>query len=658
MKLLKRGSIRRTLVLVLLLFSILPLILVSTGNYQLATKGLNQDNEAKIVQSADTLAKTIDSWLEMNIANLQEAAQDPVWRMNDSSKMLEMLVHIDTSNAAVDSCFFADVDGNFLDSTGASGTIADRDYFQQASKGQVAISDVMVDNVTGNQVVFMAVPIEGAAGRVLAWGTKIDVMLGWVHTAKYGESGYASLYDDNGLCLAHPEQEQVLEFNLFDGSSESVTQAAQAAYEQAGTTVQHYDLDGVVTTAAVVTVPSTNWRLVLSVPTSELNALANNLLRLNLGIAGGTAVLIIILAGVFSNKFAQPISRLAEYGSRLAEGDLTIHADVKANNEIGVLAESFNSSISSLRGLVKNIVGITEELTGSSQELSASSEQTQQALEQVTNTLQEIAEGANEQAMSAQSAVEMAAQVNREADEASQETTNLTLAAEELELLANQGQKAMRNLVDRTRENSASGVKVAEAVNSMAEQAKDVATVLDTITNIAEQTNLLALNAAIEAARAGEHGHGFAVVADEVRKLAEGARKATEEIAQILDKIQASADGTVNEMNAANEIISNQVDAIKETDSALNSIYEAVVQVKNSAGNVAQVSEQVKEQIKGITDSIETIAAVSEENAAGTEELTASAQEQNAIMEEIASAAEALAQTAEELSAATAEFKV
>ena len=657
MKLLKRGSIRRTLVLVLLLFSILPLILVSTGNYQLATKGLNQDNEAKIVQSADTLAKTIDSWLEMNIANLQEAAQDPVWRMNDSSKMLEMLVHIDTSNAALESCFFTDADGNYLDSTGASGTIAEQDYFQQASKGQVAISDVTVHKVTGNQVVFMAVPIEGGAGQVLGWGVKIDAMLGWVHTAKYGESGYTSLYDDNGLCLAHPDQEQVLSFNLFD-TAESITKAARAAYEQTGTTIQHYDLNGMATTAAMAAVPSSNWRVVLSVPTEELNALANSLLRVNLGIAGGTAVLIIILAGVFSNKFAQPISKMAEYSSRLAEGDLTIHADVKANNEIGVLAESFNSSISSLRGLVKNIVGITEELTGSSQELSASSEQTQQALEQVTNTLQEIAEGANEQAMSAQSAVEMAAQVNREADEASQETTNLTLAAEELELLANQGQKAMSNLVDRTRENSASGVKVAEAVNSMAEQAKDVATVLDTITNIAEQTNLLALNAAIEAARAGEHGHGFAVVADEVRKLAEGARKATEEIGQILDKIQASADGTVDEMNAANEIISNQVDAIKETDSALNSIYEAVVQVKNSAGNVAQVSEQVKEQIKGITDSIETIAAVSEENAAGTEELSASAQEQNAIMEEIAAAAEALAQTAEERSAAAAKFKV
>lgn len=657
MKLLKKGSIRRTLVSMLLLFAILPLVVVSVSNYRLTTTGLNQDNEIKIIQSADTLAKVIDSWLETNISNLQKAAQDPVWLTTDFDKMMEMLVQVDASNAAVDSCFFVDADGNFIDSTGARGTVAERDYFRQASGGQAAISDVMVDKVTGNQVVFMAVPIEGGAGRVLAWGVKIDVMLEWVHAAKYGETGYASLYDNNGLCLAHPDQKQVLSFNLFN-APESITKAAKAAYEQAVTTVQYYELDGVATTAAMAPVPSTNWYLVLSVPTAELNVLANNLLKLNLLIAGGTAVLIIILASIFSNKFAQPIARLAEYGSKLAEGDLTINIDVKANNEIGVLAKTFNTSISSLRKLVKNIVSITAELTGSSQELSASAEQTQQALEQVSNTLQEIAQGATEQAMSAQKAVEMATQVDQEADKASQETTNLTAAAEELEKLANKGQEVMKNLIARTKENSASGAKVTEAVNGMAEQTKDVAAILDTITNIADQTNLLALNAAIEAARAGEHGHGFAVVADEVRKLAERSGNATREIAQILDKIQASADDAVDEMNAANEITSNQVDAIEETNNALNSIYDAVIQVKNSAENVARVSEQVKKQIKGITDSIETIAAVSEENAAGTEELSASAQEQNAIMEEIAAAAETLAQMAGELSTVTAQFKI
>ncbi|WP_028301573.1 methyl-accepting chemotaxis protein [Oceanospirillum beijerinckii] len=78
-------------------------------------------------------------------------------------------------------------------------------------------------------------------------------------------------------------------------------------------------------------------------------------------------------------------------------------------------------------------------------------------------------------------------------------------------------------------------VRAVEVVN---EHQEKVSASVNLITTIADQTNLLALNAAIEAARAGEHGRGFSIVADEVRSLAEDSRKASAEIAQVMDALK------------------------------------------------------------------------------------------------------------------------
>ncbi len=90
----------------------------------------------------------------------------------------------------------------------------------------------------------------------------------------------------------------------------------------------------------------------------------------------------------------------------------------------------------------------------------------------------------------------------------------------------------------------------------------EISKVIKVITDIAEQTNLLALNAAIEAARAGESGRGFAVVADEVRTLAEHTKRATQEIAPVIESFTQEAEKMLRDADSLKEIAAQSSESI------------------------------------------------------------------------------------------------
>ncbi|USD65440.1 methyl-accepting chemotaxis protein [Vibrio sp. SCSIO 43136] len=358
-----------------------------------------------------------------------------------------------------------------------------------------------------------------------------------------------------------------------------------------------------------------DWIIGTGVYIDDVEALFWERVSTTLAIVGVFIVLMLVVAMVISTSIVTPCHNIEKALDEIAEGDgdLTQQLHSNGRDEFNHIARAFNRFTTKIRSIVQDmqpvsvcIFSTATELNQLAQHTTSQSRQQQQTVAHVSQEMEQLQLSNQEVSSSAQAAAEAA----KTASEHGQTGTTVIIKATE----------HMASLSELLTETEQSTVQLAE-------DSKNVNTVLEVIRGVAEQTNLLALNAAIEAARAGEQGRGFAVVADEVRTLATRTQASTDEIEQIVANLQQTAQLVTDAMAKTQQQSDATKQQAQEARHALEEIDQQIQSILTLNQQIADASQQQNNSTMEITDNLGQISDNSHQSAAQASQVANASQQ-------------------------------
>jgi len=329
-------------------------------------------------------------------------------------------------------------------------------------------------------------------------------------------------------------------------------------------------------------------------------------------------VSLFVVATIFfvAQSILQPIKDLANLMENVSSSkNLTLRYKAESNDEISTIGEAFNHIQEVFDSSIGQVLHSTSTLNGGVHDLTKITAAMRDETQHQEKETAHLVSAMNEMLAATQGVANSATYASEASQKADQE--------------AIKGRELVNQTIDNINKLASEVENSSDEIDELKQETENISTVLEVISGIAEQTNLLALNAAIEAARAGEQGRGFAVVADEVRTLASRSQDSTQQIREIIERLQARSSTAVHAMKQGRMRALECVDqadvaakALELITDAVSSINEMNMQIASSAEEQSLVSEEINRSINEINTTISKSAESTNQTTDTGEKLT------------------------------------
>lgn len=319
-----------------------------------ASKIIHQDYLDNLALKGQSLHDTIDRWTQMNFLALKNLARQPDIISIDPQKQKPILEAMVNNYEYIYLAHTLDLQGlNIARSDNkAPQNYSDSNWFKAAKAGEEITFQTLIESTSKKSSLCFATPIsqQTTIAGVASICTLLEELARQIGDVTFGQTGYGFIVNERGYLLTHPNADLISDEELIDYSAYPPVANLLAGNDGY---FSFTDTEGVEWVSHGMRL-SNGWGVLILQQKSEALLQEKEFHSLAAMVAGIAILAVGILTWLLTSRLISPLNQITAVATNVNQGNFDRTLEVEREDEIGILAATFNSTIEQLQHYLSN----------------------------------------------------------------------------------------------------------------------------------------------------------------------------------------------------------------------------------------------------------------------------------------------------------------